>query len=432
MSKPSRYLKNVRNQYEAYSFPKRDPEMERQRLISCEMDMLGRVNHFGFAGRQSFGPGFRALVAGGGTGDSAVFLAHQLKPRGGRVTYLDMSAHSMSVAKQRAAVRGLDNIDWVHASILDLPTLGVGPFDYVNCAGVLHHMADPDEGLRCLASVLKDDGCMGLMVYGRHGRMDIYATQDLMRLALACEKTPADKVAAAKDVLQRLPPSNILLRGRDRAATLALLLDDEPNLFDALLHEQDRAYTVDECYAFAEQAGLRLVEFTNYHSAGGVCRLEYDPGLYLDGLPVMKRIRKMPRRQQQTIAEIINGSMGLHSFYAARRTGTVADFDDDDMVPFHPTTHAASACRSIALAGRATAVSLRFEVKLRLEPTPATVAMLKLVDGRTTLGAIRRSLGKHDKAALAADFDKLNALNFLMLRHKDADPLPIVEKAYAP
>ncbi|MGE5505919.1 MAG: class I SAM-dependent methyltransferase [Actinomycetota bacterium] len=432
MGKPARYLKNVRDQYEHYSFPKRDPEMERQRLIQCEMDMLARVNHYCFAGRQSFGPGFRALVAGGGTGDSAVFLAHQLAPRGGRVTYVDISAHSMSVAKQRAAIRGLDNIDWVHASILDLPGLGLGRFDYVNCVGVLHHMADPDEGLRSLAAVLAEDGAMGLMVYGRYGRMDIYATQDLMRLALAGERSLSGKVAAAKDVLQRLPPNNILLRGRDRAATLRLLLDDEPNLFDALLHEQDRSYTVDECYDFVEQAGLELVEFTNYHSAGGVCRLEYDPALYLDGLPVMERIRKMPRRTRQTIAEIINGSMGLHSFYAARRAGTVAGFDDPDMVPFHPTTHAVQACRSIAEAGRPTAVSLRFEVKLRLEPGPATVAMLNMVDGRTTLGEIRRRLGKHDRAALAADFDRLNALNFLMLRHKDADPVPIVEKTYAP
>ena len=37
--------------------------------------MLPLLNHYGFAGRQSFQNGFRALVAGGGTGDATIFLA---------------------------------------------------------------------------------------------------------------------------------------------------------------------------------------------------------------------------------------------------------------------------------------------------------------------------------------------------------------------
>ena len=38
-------------------------------------------------------------------------------------------------------------------------------FDQILCTGVLHHMADPDAGLRALRSVLKPDGAMFLMVY---------------------------------------------------------------------------------------------------------------------------------------------------------------------------------------------------------------------------------------------------------------------------
>jgi SAM-dependent methyltransferase len=434
MSEP-RYLRDVRDQYEAYPFPKRDPESERRRLITCELDMLGKVNHYGFRGRQSFGPDFRALVAGGGTGDSAIFLAEQLRGRGGRVTYLDISRGSMGIAQKRAKIRGLDNIDWLHGSILDLPRLGLAPFDYVNCAGVLHHMADPDEGLRCLAAVVKEEGCLGLMVYGRYGRLDYYVTQDLLRLALGEEASLAKRVADAKSVLERLPPNNVLMRGRDRAAALKFFLDDEPNLVDALLHPQDRAYSVAELYDFTAQAGLRLVAFTNYQSIGGVCRLEYDPALYLEGLPVLDRIRRLPLPQQQTIAEIINGSMGLHSFYATRHDDTVAEIADNEMVPFYLTSHGVEACRALLSAGDGgLSVNLRFGLKLRLELHPATRRFLPLVDGArdmgTLLGLVDGEAAAEVRAAIAADFATLNALNWLVLRHRSAAPIATIPKTY--
>ena len=100
------YLRNVRDQYEAYSFPKRNPDDERRRLIACELDMLAKINHFGFRGCQSFGSDFHALVAGAGTGDSAIYLAEQLRSRGGRVTYLDISLASQDLARRRAEIRG--------------------------------------------------------------------------------------------------------------------------------------------------------------------------------------------------------------------------------------------------------------------------------------------------------------------------------------
>ena len=66
----------------------------------------------------------------------------------GRVTYLDRSQAAMRVARARAEARGLTNIDWVQGSILDLPRLGLGPFDYIDCCGVLHHLPESGVGSR--------------------------------------------------------------------------------------------------------------------------------------------------------------------------------------------------------------------------------------------------------------------------------------------
>ena len=41
--------------------------------------------------------------------------------------------HLSSVPLTQSWFRGLANIRWVEASLLDLPTLGLGAFDYVNC-----------------------------------------------------------------------------------------------------------------------------------------------------------------------------------------------------------------------------------------------------------------------------------------------------------
>jgi 2-polyprenyl-3-methyl-5-hydroxy-6-metoxy-1,4-benzoquinol methylase len=126
---------------------------------------------------------FRALIAGGGTGDAAIFLAAQLRDTDADIVCLDLSDASLAIARERAALRGLQQrIRWIHGSILDLARLGLGSFDYISCLGVLHHLADPDEGLGALAQALSEHGAMAIMVYGRYGRLDVYAVQDLMRL----------------------------------------------------------------------------------------------------------------------------------------------------------------------------------------------------------------------------------------------------------
>src|SRR5689334_22001157 len=99
---------NVRELYEAFPFPSRTPAGEKPGgMPLTRTDMLGKVNHHAFEGRRDFTRGFRALVAGGGTGDSAIFLAAQLRETDAEVVCLDISEASLAIARQRAALRGL-------------------------------------------------------------------------------------------------------------------------------------------------------------------------------------------------------------------------------------------------------------------------------------------------------------------------------------
>src|SRR5262245_18572764 len=184
----------VRSQYEHLPYPHRDPENERRELRRTWLDDLPMIAHYGYGGAQPFQQGFRVLVAGGGTGDGTIFLAEQVRNTDAEVVHLDLSSARRTLAQKRAEIRGLKNIRWMHESLLDLPRLGLRTFDYINCVGVLHHLDDPDAGLKALLGVLKDDGVLGLMVYALYGRTGVYQMQSLMRLVNESEPDAGERL----------------------------------------------------------------------------------------------------------------------------------------------------------------------------------------------------------------------------------------------
>ncbi len=74
-------LDDVRAHYEALPYPARDPRDEAIRLITGTPSHLLEVNHYLFSGRLNFVRPFRALVAGGGTGDACIMIAQQMVDR---------------------------------------------------------------------------------------------------------------------------------------------------------------------------------------------------------------------------------------------------------------------------------------------------------------------------------------------------------------
>ena len=138
-------MDEVRAQYEALPYPPRDPRDEAIRLITGTPSHILEINHYLFSGRLNFMRPFRALVAGGGTGDACIMLAQQLADRRcpGEVVYLDISTASRQICEGRAKARGLRNINFLTGSLLDLPSMPIGQFDYIDCTGVLHHLPDP-------------------------------------------------------------------------------------------------------------------------------------------------------------------------------------------------------------------------------------------------------------------------------------------------
>ncbi len=308
------YLTAVREQYERYPYPLRKPEDERLRLLTTWNDHLAQINHYCFGGTQTFRDSFRVLVAGGGTGDNVIFLAEQLRGTDARIVHLDLSAASLAIARERARIRGLNNIEFVQESLLELPKLGLGSFDFINCCGVLHHLASPEQGLDALLTQLKDGGAMNLMVYGQIGRTAVYQIQQLAKLATQHETDPAIQVKRSRDLIASLPKSNWWKRSED---LIPNALEDDVGFFDTFLHPQDRAYTVPELYDWiAAKAGLHM-QFSDV----GFGQSSYVPERHLRNQTraLKESVAALQGRERQAFAELACGRILTHSFYATRR-----------------------------------------------------------------------------------------------------------------
>lgn len=402
----------VQDQYEAYPYPSRDPRDERKRLITGSPSNLDEVNHYLFGGRRDFSKPFRALVAGGGTGDAAIMLAQQLAERGpdGEVVYLDLSSASRAIAEARAAERGLTNIAFLSGSLLDLPDMGLEAFDYIDCCGVLHHLKAPDAGLDALTRVLKADGGMGLMVYATYGRSGLYPAQDMLKV-LGGQLPLKERVGQARRLLDALPPTNWLRRN----PFLGDHKRSDAELVDLLLHSQDRAYRVEEVAELLSSAGLNLVSFIE--------PARYRPESYLQDPKLMSALEGKDKFARAAFAEKLAGNIKTHVFYVSREENCTAVPDAAGtaiplLTKLAPEELAASVRKTPLL--NITLDGLPMKLKL---PRLAA-AMIERIDGETSIAEIREGLNALDPRLEDTVFDQqfeqtydiLNGFNHLLLR----------------
>ncbi|WPY00772.1 SAM-dependent methyltransferase [Candidatus Trichorickettsia mobilis] len=322
----------VQEHYQDYPYPLRDPEEETQRLLHVTGEGLPELNHHLYCGKEDFKSGFRVLIAGGGTGDASTFLGEQLKNTNAEIIYLDFSKASMEIAQKRAEVRGLKNITWIHDSILNIPKLALGKFDFINCSGVLHHLASPDEGLKILSDSLSTRGGMHLMIYAKYGRAGVYQIQHLMKLINSDVSSRAEEIENCKAIIEILPDTNWYAKSQDFIADHILFGDI--GLYDMFLHKQDRAYSIPEMYEFVNAAGLHFVDFASPKQ-----RLKLEIEQYIKDAELLLQIKQLDIHTQQAISELIVGTVVKHDFYVSKNQNTVADLACLNNIPyFYPET----------------------------------------------------------------------------------------------
>ncbi len=366
-------------QYEAYPYPERDPRDERKRLIVGSPSHLREVDFWVFGARRPADLPLNALVAGGGTGDGTIMLATHLARAGrpGTVTYLDRSGAALKIARARAEARGLTNIDFRQGSLLDLPRLGLGPFDYIDCCGVLHHLPEPDAGLAALLSVLAPGGGMGLMVYAPHGRTGVYMLQDALRLLAPETEPPAARLDVARRVMRHLPDSAWLRANRNFADHIT---GGDAGLYDLLLNPRDRAYDVPSLAALLGRAGLAITCLVE--------PLRYDPASYLPDPKLRALAAAMDPIARAALAEAMAGNISTHVVYCVRAADRPAPPDglDEAAVPVAREMPGADLAQAIHPDGTLPFLFDGLRVKVPMPKLGA--ALLRAIDGTRTVAQI--------------------------------------------
>jgi SAM-dependent methyltransferase len=264
----------------------------------------------------------KILVAGCGTWQAAKYAL--CRPNA-HVVGIDVSATSISHTEKLKQQYNLTNLE-----IRQLPVERVselqGQFDLIVCTGVLHHLADPDAGLRALRNVLKPDGAMYLMVYAPYGRTGVYMLQEYCRrLGIGSSGREIHDLVATLESLPQHHPLVTLLRGARDARNADALAD-------ALLNPRDRSYAVPQLFDFIERNGMTFGRW--YWQAPYLPQCSA-----IASTPHAPRVTALPDRDQYAAMELWRGTMTTHSVVLHR--GDAADmptirFEKEQWLRFVP------------------------------------------------------------------------------------------------
>ena len=320
--------KKVRDFYNHHPYPPPVKDLEKYR--ERWQDRNRRLADFHiFWPDQPFQDGHSVLVAGCGTSQAAKYALRQPNTQVIGIDSSETSIQHTFVLKNKYDLKNLELKVLPIERVAELD----GSFDKIICTGVLHHLQNPEIGLTTLQSVLKPSGAMHLMVYAPYGRTGIYMLQDFCRqLGIRPETSDIQDLA---ETLRFLPDDHPLQhRLRDSPD-----FQSYAGLADALLHPQDRAYSVPQLFEFIRGCGLSFGRWLRQAPYLPQC----SP---IANSPFGSRIKSLSPDQQFAAVELFRGTMVRHSLivYRANRPcdNSPVRFDVDgwqDFIPIRlPTT----------------------------------------------------------------------------------------------
>ncbi len=186
-----------------------------------------------------------------GCGSFSPYPASLANP-GVSITALDLSAANLRRARLHCLLHGRFGIDFQRGDILD-PAAAQGEYGFIDSFGVIHHLADPLEGVRALERRLAPGGILRLMVYSRGARRGAESIRTALRML------GIGDVAAVKRLMGRAPEGSRFRRYVDASSEAAF----DAGIADAFLHPRTRTYRIDEFMALVAETGLTPLLFAH-------------------------------------------------------------------------------------------------------------------------------------------------------------------------
>ncbi len=172
---------------------------------------------------------------------------------------IDLNRVALTQAGAEAKRLGLSNVRFQEVDLMTLAGLETPPggFDVIYSSGVVHHLANPAEGLRCLAKVLAPHGVIAFLVYGRRGREPVYRLAEAVNLLIGRDRPLQERLEVLRGLVRQGTPETVDVGPfRDLART------DEVELVDRYLNVNETSYDVPGVFSLVQQAGLRFLRWT--------------------------------------------------------------------------------------------------------------------------------------------------------------------------
>jgi SAM-dependent methyltransferase len=377
----------VRDFYDRYPYPRPIDSLDKYRQLWQDRQRR-RADYHLFWPARNYKEDQSILIAGCGTSQAA---KHALRWPEAQVTGIDFSATSVRCTEDLKRKYNLSNLQVRQLPIERASELETS-FDQIICTGVLHHLPDPDAGLKALRGVLKPDGAMHLMVYAPYGRTGIYMLQEFCkRLGIhATDEGIRDLIAALRALPPGHPLENLLREAPD--------FRQEAALADALLHPQDRAYSVPQLFDFIKKGGMKFGRWVRQAPYSPRCGV-------LAQIPQASLMAELSLAEQYAAAELFRGTMVRHSVVVYRDDSPVAQqqvsFGGDAWPGYVPIKMSDTICVEERLPQGVAAVLINKTHTYRDLYMPIDAKEKKLfdaIDGERTVGEIAREHGHLDTA----------------------------------
>jgi len=191
----------------------------------------------------------RILIVGCGTFQPYVVA---LANPNAAILATDISKKSIRQARWRTLLHGIRNVKYQTLDLNRPDTYPDGPFDYIECYGVLMNLPHPEKALTALAALLTADGIIRIMVYPYFSRRRIFQIQRLATL-LGLHHQDQSHPNLLRKIILSLPNDHPLRYDFEAYQDSR----NRPGIVDGFLHAGDRGFTGYQLGEMISQAGLQ-------------------------------------------------------------------------------------------------------------------------------------------------------------------------------
>jgi len=320
------------------------------------------------------------LIAGCGTNQAAVFA---FTNRAAKVVGVDISQPALDHQQFLKDKYGLWNLELHRLPIEDVQTLGRG-FDLVVSTGVLHHLPDPEAGMKALGACLRPGGALGVMLYAKYGRIGIEMLQSAFSdLGL---RPDDEAVQMVRETISALPPEHPVHNYFKMAPVSA---QSDAALASVFLNGRERSFTVDESIDLVNSAGLVF--------QGWLINAPYYPhDWFRSGSALDRAVNAVPETKLWSVIEDLHVLNACHFFIACRpdrpkKTYRI-NFSAVDALDYVPRMR-----MRCGLDGEEI-----YRPNWRTGLTPAQLRFVQQVDGRRTIRQIAKRLAQSKESPRAS------------------------------